>query len=151
MDALAKTKLELFLLEKRKGRASQHFEYLPCHEIKIEQRIRMDFSEIYDTECEAKVIRSIQGYEKDEIEEFIEDEVSAYVVQLNPNSSQYDTVLDNLEEDGMTSFDYQKDEQKAWRFVGFYSDYSPEEVLHKFAGVGEKCIKVDLMALFERS
>lgn len=151
MDALAKTKLELFLLEKCKRRGSQHFEYLPCHEIKIEQRIRMDFSEIYDPECEVKVIRSIQGYEKDEIEEFIEDEVSAYVVQLNPNSSQYDTVLDNLEEDGMTSFDYQKDEQKAWRFVGFYSDYSPEEVLHKFAGVGEKCIKVDLMALFERS
>lgn len=111
----------------------------------------MDFSKIYDPECEAKVIRSIQGYEKDEIEEFIEDEVTAYLVQLNPNSSQYDALLDDLEEDGMTSFDYQKDEQKAWRFVGFYGDYTPEEVLHKFAGVGEKCIKVDLMALFERS
>lgn len=56
----------------------------------------MDFSRIYDPECEAKVIRCLKGYEKDEIEDFIDDEYTGYVVQLNPNSSHYDSVLDKL-------------------------------------------------------
>lgn len=110
----------------------------------------MDFSRIYDPECEVKVIRCLKGYEKDEIEDFIDDEYTGYVVQLNPNSSHYDSVLDKLEEEGMQSFDYQKDEAKAWRFVGLCGDYTEEEVLKEFEGVGEVCIRVDLMTLFER-
>ena len=109
----------------------------------------MDFSKIYDPECKSKVVRCLQGYERDEIEELIEDEMGGYVVQLNPNSSEYDSLLDNLVEDGMNTLGYQKDDQKAWRFIGFYGNYSEEEVLKKFVGVAEVCIAVDLMALFE--
>ena len=68
--------------------------------------------------------------------------------QLNPNSSEYDSVLDRLEEDGMFTFDYQRDEDKAWRFIGM-GEYPEEEVLKKFAGIGEVCIKVDLLHLFQ--
>ena len=41
----------------------------------------MDFSKIYDPECKSKVVRCLQGYERDEIEELIEDEMGGYVVQ----------------------------------------------------------------------
>ena len=49
----------------------------------------------------------------------------------------------------MRTFDYQRDEDKAWRFIGMCGEYTEEEVLKKFAGIGEVCIKVDLLHLFQ--
>lgn len=109
----------------------------------------MDFSNIYDPNIKSKIVQCIKGYDRDDIEDFVEEEIFGFVVQLNPNSSEYDSVLDRLEEDGMRTFDYQRDEDKAWRFIGMYGEYTEEEVLKKFAGIGEVCIKVDLLHLFQ--
>ena len=106
-----------------------------------------NFASIYDPSAKNAILSWKDDLDEDDIQDLIDDEISFFLVQLNPNSSHYDQVLDDLEADGMKSFDYRKDDQKAWRFIGFYGERSEDSVLNAFAGVAEACTQIDLDSL----
>lgn len=77
-------------------------------------------------------------------EEMFEDIESVFLLQLNPDSSQYDSILDSLEEDGMRSYEYWFINNVSYRLVGFYQELSTEDVDAKLQGLGEAVAPVDL-------
>jgi len=66
---------------------------------------------------------------------------------LNPNSSHYDSILDDLEQDGMKSYEYWFIDGISYRLVGFYENLDEKDVLEKLSGLGECVISVDLEVL----
>ena len=76
-------------------------------------------------------------------EDMVEDHY-VFLLQLNPDSSHYDSILDSLEEDGMKSYEYWFINNVSYRLVGFYEELSSEDVTAKLQGLGEAVAPVDL-------
>ena len=77
-------------------------------------------------------------------EDMFEDIESVFLLQLNPDSSHYDSILDSLEEDGMRSYEYWFINNVSYRLVGFYEELSAADVDAKLQGLGEAVAPVDL-------
>jgi hypothetical protein len=77
-------------------------------------------------------------------EDMFQDIASVFLMQLNPDSSQYDSILDNLEADGMRSYEYWFINNVSYRLVGFYEELSAADVDTKLQGLGEAVAQVDL-------
>lgn len=77
-------------------------------------------------------------------EDMFQDIESVFLMQLNPDSSQYDSILDNLEADGMRSYEYWFINNVSYRLVGFYEELSAVDVSAKLQGLGEAVAQVDL-------
>lgn len=77
-------------------------------------------------------------------EDMFQDIESVFLMQLNPDSSQYDSILDNLEADGMRSYEYWFINNVSYRLVGFYEELSAMDVSAKLQGLGEAVAQVDL-------
>ena len=99
------------------------------------------------TEKVAKWKKMESQFEED-WEEHFEDVESTFVLQLNPNSSHYDSILDDLEQDGMKSYEYWFIDGVSYRLVGFYENLDEKDVLDKLSGLGECVISVDLEVLW---